>query len=129
MIQVCDGFIFVDKRRGPTDTVDVYREPWMAHNTVCIVGDKGQAAALLRKPTLLIDDKPRNIDRFRYRSRPECKLDGVLKWNSLRYRSSGITPERYKNCDDPGQWEEMIGIYDQEFGHEPAGDARASHDV
>ena len=78
IINECDGYIFTDYRQGYYESVDVYREPWMAKNCVGVRGDKGQVAKLIGLPVLLFDDNEDNIDLVRARTAPTCRLDGVL---------------------------------------------------
>ena len=62
-------------------TVDVYRDDWMGPmgpKCVGVKGDKGQVASLLRKPTILFDDKEDNVQLLRNRSTTACTLDGFI---------------------------------------------------
>ena len=66
MIAELDGYIFCDVDVRHFTTVDVYRDDWMGPmgpKCVGVKGDKGQVASLLRKPTILFDDKEDNVQR------------------------------------------------------------------
>ena len=78
MVKECEGCIFTDYREGFHRTVDIYRESWMSPDCIAVRGDKGQVAKLLRRPTILFDDKEDNVSALRRRSTNECFLDGVV---------------------------------------------------
>lgn len=58
----------------------------MGKNCIAIRGDKGQAAELLNKPSLLFDDREDSIDLLRARSTPVNKLDGVVVRMGKKHR-------------------------------------------
>ena len=86
LIHECDGYVFTDFRVGWHASVDVYQDAWMIDlarerfrdPSMCIGvrGDKGQVAALTRKPCIMFDDKEENIDLLRERATDRVPLDG-----------------------------------------------------
>ena len=115
LIDELDGYIFTDFPAGWTNTVDVYREPWMGPKSVGVKGDKGQVASLLRSPTILFDDKEENVDLLRARSTVDCTLDGFI----VRRGRKALDPVVHgyenltlNNCND---WVTAV----EAFGHHP----------
>ena len=115
LIDELDGYIFTDIPAGWTNTVDVYREPWMGPKSVGVKGDKGQVASLLRSPTILFDDKEENVDLLRARSTVDCTLDGFIVRRGRKAHdpvAHGYEDLDLNNCND---WVTAV----QAFGRHP----------
>ena len=90
LLAECDmGAIFTSCYDARGRPVRIYREPGMPRSAICIIGDKGQAAALLQRPCVLLDDNRANIDALRRYSSRSLRLDGALV---LRGRNRHIVP-------------------------------------
>ena len=66
MIELLDGYIFIDVHYNRVPEVHVYQDDWMKQiREDCIVvgvtGDKGQVAQLLNKPAIIFDDRKENV--------------------------------------------------------------------
>ena len=114
LINNMHGYIFTDYRECWRNTVEVYRENWMGMNCIAIRGDKGQAAELLNKPSLLFDDKEDNIDLLRARSTPLNKLDGVVVRMGKKRRYNVARGYVANYHDD--HWEGLIADFDYYYG-------------
>ena len=86
----------------------------MGMNCIAIRGDKGQAAELLNKPSLLFDDKEDNIDLLRARSTPLNKLDGVVVRMGKKRRYNVARGYVANYHDD--HWEGLIADFDYYYG-------------
>ena len=112
----CEGTIFTEMSRSTFNFVDVYREPWMSSSTVGVFGDKGQVAALARKPCVLFDDKEMNLDLVINQSSDGALKEGVLvRIGKKRHRRIG----RSKHgawpyiTYDPYEWPDIV--YNMDF--------------
>ena len=88
LLAECDfGAIFTSCYDAGRNPVHIYRTPGMPRTAICITGDKGQAAALLQRPCVLLDDKEDNIDAMRRHCTRDFRLDGALVFRGRRHRS------------------------------------------
>ena len=113
---VCEmgGCIFNDYPECQRRTVDTYREEWMPTHVIGVRGDKGQVASLMRKPTLLFDDKIANLNLLHARSRAECPLQGVRVRrgpHSRRHRHGAAPLTHYCEVNDCGEWPDLVRTF------------------
>ena len=107
-----DGAVFTDFReRNRKEYVNVYREHWMPWWCIAIEGDKGDVAALLRKPTLLFDDKEFNIGMVRRRAQNSGGF--VVRRGKKTHKS---VASGYWAASNPLTWPSIISNWGAELG-------------
>ena len=112
---LCEGYIFIDDRKGGSPTIDIYRDEWMknntaiGYNTIGVRGYKGQVASLFGKPVLLFDDIEKNIELLRHRSSCQCPLDGVVVRRGKR--ADDFVRRGFFSSSDPTEWCDLIRFF------------------
>ena len=113
--------IFTDTKENDSDQVDVYRVMEINQgrdaNIIGFTGNKGQAAELLERPSLMFDNREINIDRFTERSTSRKRMGGILvrvgSWRRKPYR------EGYQLNFDAGLWSPLMRNFTQMYGTDP----------